>query len=159
MNISERMVEQLSLGYFADPWHGPATTEVLMGVTAQQAGAKPLPTAHSIWEIVLHMIAWQEEVSSRLKGNDPKLPDRGDWPAILQNSEQAWTQAAAELETSLHGVMAEVRKMEDRQFDNLVGSERSRELGTGRSFFILVNGLVQHNAYHTGQIALLRKAI
>ncbi len=39
-------------------WHGPALAEVLEGVTPERAASRPIGSAHSIWEIVLHVAAW-----------------------------------------------------------------------------------------------------
>src|SRR6185503_10276985 len=62
-------------------WHGPALDEVLDGLTHEAAAAHPFPTAHSIWELVLHVTVWAEIARARLRGNrisDP--PPAEDWP-------------------------------------------------------------------------------
>jgi hypothetical protein len=38
-------------------------------------------------------------------------------------------------------------------------SDRDPALGSGVNHRAMVHGLIQHNAYHSGQIALLRKAL
>jgi len=153
--------EQLGKGYSDDPWHGPATTVALEGVTAAEAAAHPIPGAHSIWEIVLHMTGWQNEVRRRLGGSQPALPQEGDWPEPGEASGTVWQRDCELLEASLAEVLEVMSRLSERDLERAVGSlsDRDPALGTGVTHQAMVNGLVQHNAYHTGQIVLLRKAL
>jgi hypothetical protein len=56
MSEIHRIADQLKRSLEGEAWHGPALRELLSGVTAKQAAARPLAGAHSIWEIVLHII-------------------------------------------------------------------------------------------------------
>ena len=79
MREIERIDEQLQRAFEGEAWPGPALLEVLKGVTAEQAAAKPLATAHSVWEIVLHLTATYHLVIQRLHSQvDPveiEIPD------------------------------------------------------------------------------------
>ncbi len=55
--------------YAGAPWHGSGVKEILRGVTPQQASSWPLPEAHSIWELVLHMTVWRQSAWNKLTGN------------------------------------------------------------------------------------------
>ena len=55
MTEIERIEDQLKRSLEGEAWHGPALEELLADVRAEQAAAKPVPPAHSIWEIVLHI--------------------------------------------------------------------------------------------------------
>jgi len=64
-------------------WHGPALAEVLDGVDAAGARARPIAGAHSIWEIVLHITSWADIARQRIHGEatgDP--PPEQDWPPV-----------------------------------------------------------------------------
>ena len=79
--------------YDGDPWHGSSITAVLAGIDAEMAAQRPIPGAHTIWEIVLHMTAWTREVASRVRGADAKNPPE-DWPAPrFGGGEAAWQSA------------------------------------------------------------------
>ncbi len=152
--------EQLRKGYSDDPWHGPAIADLLADVTAAEAGAHPVPGAHSIWEIVLHLISWQNEVRRRLGGKPPTQPEEGDWPAVADLSETAWRRDQDRLAASLSEVIEDLSGRPEGILDQPGGFlAREPALGTGVTFRGMVDGLVQHNAYHGGQIALLRKAL
>jgi uncharacterized damage-inducible protein DinB len=153
--------EQLRKGYSDDPWHGPATAGLLEDVTAAEAAARPIPDAHSVWELVLHLISWQNEARRRLTGRPPSMPEEGDWPAVVEVSEAAWDRDRRRLGESLDQVLATLANLREEDLDRFGGSlaDRDPALGTGVTLRAMVNGLVQHAAYHTGQIALLRKAL
>src|SRR5260370_35154146 len=69
MTESERILDQLKRAYEGGAWHGPSVREVLNGVTARQAQARPLQNAHSIWELVHHIAVW-ENLGRRGLGGD-----------------------------------------------------------------------------------------
>lgn len=127
-------------------------------MTAEQAAAWPVGQAHTIWELVLHMAAWQGEVLRRLDGHPPGMPAQGDWPAPGELTAGAWQGACAELEASLYRLAERVERLSAEDLAERVG-QADRPLGTGVSKSEMVIGVLQHNAYHSGQIALLRKAL
>lgn len=149
----------LRKGHFSDPWHGPATVDLVDDLSCTDAAARPIPDGHSIWEIVLHMTAWQREVVRRLGGAEPQDPADGDWPVPPGTDEEAWERARAELGTSLEQLATAVAALAGEDLRELVGSARDRALGSGITRAEMVAGALQHNAYHSGQIALLRKAL
>jgi uncharacterized damage-inducible protein DinB len=152
--------EQLRKGHSDDPWHGHAITDLLDGVTAEEAAAHPIPSAHSIWEVVLHMISWQNEVRRRLGGRPPSMPQEGDWPEPADTSEAAWRKEQDRLAASLSELIDDLAGHKEKDLDTPGGTlDRNPALGTGVTYRGMINGLVQHNAYHGGQIALLRKAV
>ena len=76
-----RIAGQLTSAFTADPWHGPPLRELLTGLTAVQASNRPLPSAHTIWELVLHVITWVDVPHQRLGGTPrTSVADDEDWP-------------------------------------------------------------------------------
>ena len=66
---ADRLIDQFKRAHDGDPWHGSPVMEILEGVTAAQAAQRPPNGAHSIWELVLHMTGWRNEVARRATGN------------------------------------------------------------------------------------------
>lgn len=151
------LADELRRGFDGDPWHGWSMTRILAGLDAAGAAARPLPAAHSIWEIVLHVTAWTGEVTRRLGGAPPAQPAEGDWPEVGATTPERWQAALAALAEAHRRLEGAVRALSPSQLGEMVGSERDIALGSGVTKAQLVNGLVQHDAYHAGQIALLRK--
>src|ERR1035437_3500929 len=70
-----RIADQLRRAFSGDAWHGDSVFEILEGVNAAQAAAHPIKNAHSIWELVLHIAAWDGAVLHRLGGAAVELSD------------------------------------------------------------------------------------
>lgn len=149
----------LDRGYREDPWHGPPTAELLRDLDAHTAAARPVAEGHSIWELVLHMTGWQGEVQLRLGGASPTYPAEGDWPEVGEPSEERWQAARAALKASTERLQAAIAALTEDALDRRVGVARDRPLGAGVTLRDTILGIVQHNAYHSGQIALLRRAL
>jgi uncharacterized damage-inducible protein DinB len=154
-----RLAEQVSAALSGPAWHGASLEDNLKGLTPEQAAARPVAEAHSIWELVLHLTAWAGEVSRRLGGAPPAEPAEGDWPAVGAVSPQAWAEALARLRSAHVALVEAVRRYPAGRWADRVGGERDAPLGTGVTFAEMVQGLLQHDAYHGGQIGLLRKAL
>jgi uncharacterized damage-inducible protein DinB len=161
MSDAKFLHDQIRKGYSDDPWHGPAVAELLRDVTAAEAAARPVPNAHSIWELVLHLTAWQNEVRRRLGGKEPDLPEEGDWTAPDEVSEEAWHWDRDQLGVSMKELLKMIAGLSEEDLERTGGSisDRDRPLGTGVTHRAMVAGVLQHTAYHGGQIALLRKAL
>ena len=153
MSEVSRILDQLHRAYEGPAWHGPALGETLAGVTAEMAARRPLPGAHTIWELVAHLTVWIAVPTRRLLGDEiPTLPAEQDWPAVPESSEAAWKQTLAGLAEAQRNLEDEVRKLSDARLSEKVLGDRPY------SIYTLLHGVVQHNLYHAGQIAMLKKA-
>ncbi len=153
------LTELLRKAHADDPWHGPSVADTLRELTAAQAAAHPIPGAHSIWELVLHLAAWQGEVTRRLEGNAPAMPEEGDFPDVGEISEAAWQSALEHLDATFGRLLETLGRLTDADLDRSGGSLTDRALGTGAQLRTMVVGLLQHDAYHSGQVVMLRKAL
>lgn len=139
---------------YGPAWHGPGIQELLGDITAEQAAAAPLDCAHSIWELVLHIAAWNNHARDILEGGngDFTSSDR-DWPKVPKNpTEDDWMAAKRKLSGGIQNLREVMVHCDD---------ERLRQKVPGRDFPIkvLLHGVIHHNLYHLGQIALLKKAV
>lgn len=157
MSERARIVDLLRRVHNGDAWHGPSVMDALEGITAAQARARPIPAAHSIWETALHVIAWRDEVRERLRGKTPTLPEAGDWPAV-PDDDAKWKEVATLMDVSHRLLVVAVESLSEATLGRKVGPSREAGLGTGVSYAVMLHGIVQHDAYHAGQISLLRKA-
>jgi uncharacterized damage-inducible protein DinB len=152
MTEIERIADQLRRAHEGEAWHGPALNEILKGITAEAAARRPIASAHSIWEIVLHVGVWESVVRRRLSGEViGGLPPEQDWPAVRETSEGAWKQALAALDRGHAELQKAVMRITDRQLAEPVP-------GPEYTVYFMLHGTVQHALYHAGQIALLKKA-
>ena len=158
MTERERLLDMMARVHSGDSWHGPPVMASLDGIDAGRASAHPLAGTHSIWEIAQHVIAWRREVAARLRGKPPSTPAPGDWPAT-GTGEPAWAETKAALDASHRELMAAVADLGDAALEHPVGQSRDAAVGAGVSVAIMLHGIVQHDAYHAGQMSLLGKAL
>ena len=155
----DRIAKQLQHAYNGDAWYGPSVRAALDGVDARQAAARAAPAAHTICEIVLHMTAWTREVTRRLRSGIAQEPELGDWPTGAVCDEGGWTAILAALDAANQELVEAIAALDDAQLQDRIGDVRDRALGSGVSRYVTLHGLVQHYAYHAGQISLLKKAL
>ena len=132
-------------------WHGPSLLQLLRDIPVDRAAAKPIAHAHSIWEIVLHTAAWQDAVLKRLSGQAVDLIGDEDWPPVIDNSESAWKQTIQGLKDGHKKLADRIATLTDADLPNKVP-------GRDHSVYKTLHGLIQHNLYHAGQIAILKKS-
>ena len=159
MSEIERIVDQFEREQAGDAWHGSPLQAVLSGIGVQQAAQRPARGVHSIWEIVLHITAWKNEVRKRVSGSPAGEPEEGDWPDIFVPTEERWHEAIATLQRAHEELIAAVRALPEAQLHEPTKDPRNRPLGTGETFYVTLLGLVQHDVYHAGQIAILKKIV
>jgi uncharacterized damage-inducible protein DinB len=155
----DRIVDQLGREYSGDAWHGSPLTRILDGIDHDQAAARPIAGAHTIWELVLHVTAWKNEVRRRIGGAPSGEPPEGDWPAVPASpTEQAWREAVTALDAAHRALVDAVGRLPETQLFEPTNDPRNRATGAGVSHYVLLHGAVQHDVYHAGQIGLLKKA-
>jgi len=151
MSEKKRLNHQLKRAFEGTAWHGPSVSEVLAGVDAQQAAAHPIAGAHSIWELALHIQTWERVGRRRIQEFVPiDVSDEEDWPKVTDTSEAAWANTLEELRSNHQALRAAIRELDEAKLDEIVP-------GTTYSVYFLLHGVVQHDLYHAGQIALLKK--
>ena len=158
MGAIEVLADQWRRSCWSDPWHGSSLGALLRDVDAATAAARPLEGAHSIWEVVLHLTGWTGEVARRLEGHAPAMPQAGDWPAPPDPTAGRWQETLDGLADAQGHLERLIVAFPADRLGERVGHERDAPLGTGVSYEGLIQGSLQHNAYHGGQIALLRRA-
>ena len=149
---SARLAEQLQNAFEGDAWHGPALLELLADVDSATAAAHSLPSVHSIWELVLHIAAWDDAVNRRIVlGKALQLNDAENFPPVVDPNEAAWKKAVAEVKKTHAQLLKTVEALPD---------SRLAERVPGKKYDIrfMLEGVAQHELYHAGQIAILKKA-
>jgi len=151
---TSRIADQLRRAFQGEAWHGPSVLEILSGVDAGAAAARPLPGAHGIWEIVLHIAVWDDVARRRMSGEAVEPTPAQDWPAVTDTSPGAWQRTVHHLTQAHDALIRAVSAFSDsRLLERVPGKEPAYN-----TFYFMLHGVVQHELYHAGQIALLRKA-
>jgi len=149
----ERLEDQLRRSFEGDAWHGPAVLEVLAGVDADQAAARPVAAAHSIWELVLHLAATYRLVLRRLGGDGTQLSPEDDWPSLPAATPENWRDAVDTLRRLNQDLRRALKAFAPHRLDAPLVADPPY---TAYTQFI---GITEHDLYHAGQIAMLKRAL
>jgi uncharacterized damage-inducible protein DinB len=154
MSEINRISDQLKRAYMGEAWHGPSVCEVISDIDPAMAAAYPLQGVHSIWEIVLHMVAWIKfaRLSLEEKAMPQNLPPEKDWPVVQEASQTVWESTLKTLEKEHRLLLDRVSKLKDSELSKIVP-------GRNYSVYFLLHGIIQHNLYHAGQMSLLKTAL
>ena len=145
------IADQLRRAFEGEAWHGPAVLEILKDVDAASAATKPFPDGHSIWELVLHVEVWDEVAMVRLGGKKCQPTGTDNFPLVPKVTGAAWRKAVAEAKRTHDKLVKTVAALPDARL-------RERVPGKRYDFYHMLHGIAQHELYHAGQIAILKKA-
>ena len=152
----ERIRDQFRRAFDGEAWHGPSVLQLLDGITAQQAASHPIPGAHSIWELTLHIAAWESACRRRLQGDRAQLTDEEDWQPINDTSEAAWESTKQSLFENHRELLNAISHLDESRLNEPIIKDPNTPFS---SVYVTLHGGVQHDLYHAGQIAMLKKAL
>src|SRR6266478_4379152 len=135
----------------------PGTAHHCAKCCRHYGGTGPCTTpsyAHSIWELVHHIAVWENVGRRRLTGDraaiDISSPE--DWPPADDTDDAAWEQAKAALDRGHQALVEAITKVTESRLDAPVFEGMS-------TVYVTLHGVIQHDLYHAGQIAMLKKAL
>ena len=150
MTQIQRLLDHYDRTMNGDAWHGDAIWQILGRISAKQAAPRPIPQAHSIWEIVEHMAFWQSVAARRLAGLRAGLEEDPHFPLGPAATESDWRQTLDRLHASNQAFREALQKLDPAHLDELSAAGK-------RTYYEEAHGLIEHHIYHAGQIALLAK--
>jgi uncharacterized damage-inducible protein DinB len=148
----ELAADELTRAVNGDAWHGPSLRELVSSIPFEEAMQHPIPTAHSIWEIVLHITSWANIALRRITGGEVEPREGEDWPVVGEMTSARWDEAREELALSHQRLCEMVMTLTDDEI--LAKAPKSPN-----SVAVMLHGVAQHGAYHGGQIAILKKVV
>lgn len=129
-------------------------------VSAEVAGERPSPLPHSIFELVWHMNFWMSHELERISGSPLPYPEHASlgWPTTPTPGLEEWRRAQDDFRGSV-GKLQDLAAADPSERERVVLNSSSLE-GT-RQYTVeeIVGQTAVHNAYHLGQVALVRRAL
>ena len=159
MSTSAKLQHQLQTILYGNAWHGTPIYTILDSISFEAAYEKVPGATNSIAAIVLHMLSWTEEVTQRLQGGRAAVPARGNWPDPGTPDEQKWKQLISYFKLANVELSKLIGDFHAEQWADATNDTRNKYTGSDASYEAMITGLMQHHAYHAGQIALLNKLI
>ncbi|MEJ7627096.1 MAG: DinB family protein [Ferruginibacter sp.] len=152
MTEVEKIISLFEKLYNGEPWIDVNIKSILENITAKQADSKPFPNCNSIWEIVNHLIEWRTNVLQRLQGVVIVTPGNNYFEPIEDKSNQAWKDILKKFEDSQTQWIVFLKQFNPESFDSRYPSNKM-------TYYEHIQGILQHDSYHLGQIVLLIKVL
>ena len=150
MNEIERLQYLLNETYSGNCFHGDSIAQIFNSVDPVTAAWSPDGKTHSIWQIVLHMTAWQNAIRERLTSPTlVTLADEQNYPAVPQPTLETWSATLDQFRDALQALGKAIAKFPEDKLEASVP-------GRGYTFDVLLHGAIHHNLYHIGQVSLLK---
>ena len=146
---TRRIGELLQNLYNGNPWLEVTLQTTLSGISAEQAAKKP-GSMNSIWEITNHIISWRRNVLERVSGKTIITPEHNYFLPVTDTTESAWKQTLMDLQASQTEWNSFLNTMQDCKLDGIYSLN-------GHTHYEHIHGIIQHDAYHLGQIVLIAK--
>lgn len=150
MKESIRISKLFSDLYNGSPWIDVTLLGTLRNISAEKARARISPERNSIWQILNHIISWRNTVLKRVQGEVITSPADNYFKPVADTSEKAWLQALNDLEETELRWIDFLKKFDESQFERIYPNNKL-------TFYEHIQGILQHDAYHLGQIVLLSK--
>ncbi len=150
MSETERIWDLLQRSFEGgDAWRCPSLRDLLGGLTAEQAAARPVAAAPTIWELLLHTTVYEQVVRRRLAGEAvPHLDEDAAWPKPPELSPAAWLKAKLDFGEARRALRQAVAAFPEGRLNDAVP-------GREYPFYVLLHGAIDHALYHAGQIEML----
>lgn len=153
MTAIEQTVHDFQAFYNDNPWFGDSYLDIISDISSEEALATP-PNQHSIAVLVWHMVKWRKALTERLLGKTDfraDVSDSDNWPAANLQTPETWEEAKTAF-AEQQAIIIEQLSRRDEDF-------LETEFVEGRSYRRLVTGVLQHDIYHLGQIALVKSLV
>jgi len=157
MTKSEQISNEVKNVLSGNPWYGNAIYTIIDRVAFEAAYEKPPGSIHNIAGILLHMMAWTEEIMDRMNEMAAQMPSSGDWPDPGDPDEQKWQNYVNDLKLVNVNLLGVIQNFPEEKWDEPINDTRNTE--TVLTYLEMINGFIQHQVYHAGQIALLTRIL
>ncbi len=150
----QSIIRNLQNTLSGEPWFGRALYPILEEVDVKKVYIRPGNSAHSLIELLYHMITWADFTLKRIQKDDDMdlaVFEKMDWRAINSKT-HSWKKGLAEFKAIHKKIVTLLEKKDDAFLKEKVDYRKY-------NFRFLLNGLIQHNIYHLGQVAYVKKLL
>ncbi len=148
MKETKRIISLFEKLYEGNPWIDVNIAQTLHSISSQQASVRILDKSNSIWEIVNHMISWRLNVLKRIGGRVIKTPDNNYFQPVTDKSDSAWLKTVEKFKDTEEKWIEMLKHFKAKYFSNTYSKN-------GLTYYEHIHGIIQHDAYHLGQIRLI----
>lgn len=150
MNEYKTIEKLIADHYNGTPWIEVNLLQTLQEINAETA-AKKINNLNTIWQIVYHLICWRETLIKRLNDENVPSPENNFIEPVKDTSAKAWNAILKRLQQSQNEIIKYLRHLKDKPDEIMLQGKFTR--------YELLQGILQHDVYHLGQIVIINKMI
>lgn len=150
MDCDQRLLRNVVGRALAGKGAHVAAARVFSGLDAKAAGARPENPPHSLFQLLNHIVYWQDWVVKWLNREKPRVPRHasGSWPGRpAPTNATEWQSRVRHFQTGLKEL-----ERRSREADLLAGIGKQSRLE-------MLHAVASHNSYHIGQAVVLRQIL
>jgi hypothetical protein len=151
MSILQRLITTYEELQHGESWLDYNAENVINRISAQQALAKGYDKGNTIWELVNHLAYWRTRVGNRLVYGKDVPPAGENFYLPEDRSEESWQQSRDAFQKAYEYIYQAILNFDESKLDEVPE-------GYNRSYYTIIIGLIEHDAFHLGQIVLLARA-
>ena len=151
--LIKNIVRQLNEIQDGSLWFDQCFKEKTDQLTDAEAFTRPIPQVHSVAEHISHILEWRKECMLRFKGQRTDLMNSADdWKDNDTLSKIGWTELKKLFFESTVTLVNALENQEDAYLE-------TKFPDTEYNFHYLIEGIIQHDLYHLGQIGITIKLL
>lgn len=150
----KNIIASLEASFNGEPWFGDSVMSKLNSIQFKLINEQ-INDSNSIAKLVLHIIQWRIFTIEKLKENknfDIELNSESDWPDTTIENEIRWKKLLEKLKQTQKELLELITKLDDSFLYR-------KTSGTDYTNGKLLEGIIQHDIYHLGQIGLIKSQI
>jgi uncharacterized damage-inducible protein DinB len=152
MKETERITKLFEDLYDGSPWIDVTILPNLKMLNAKQAANRIYPNWNTIWEITNHMISWRANVLQRVQGKILQTPSHNYVVPVEDISDSAWQSTLERFEETQQDWITFLKKFNSADFEKTYPPN-------AMTYYDHIHGILQHDAYHLGQIVIMMKRV
>ncbi len=155
---TQNIIDQLEEIHSGKPWMGPNYKKRLERIKEENCFVRPLPELHSVAEILSHLTFWRKEANMKIKtGNGSQTDDaEGNWLSIEKLQKMGWDKIKTEY---LQSLKEQIDLLSEREDKFLNETYFDPDFKGHFTYQWLLDGMIQHDAYHLGQLGIILKLL
>ncbi len=152
------IIRQLTEVHNGPIWAGTSYNKKLSQLKENQMFVRPLPSIHSIAEIIAHIVSWRKDTILKLKTGKGELTDTHaeNWRSNDELKSIGWKKIHEEDRNTLHELLKHLQDKDDTFLNEYYYDP---EFGGNYPYSFVLEGMLHHDIYHLGQIGLVIKLL
>jgi len=156
--VIDHVIKQLLEVQNGKLWMGDTFRKKIDSITKEEAFIRPLPTLHSVAELIAHLTAWKKDALFKIKNGKGQLTDdhEDNWPSNKELKKIGWHKLIKSYENS-HSDLINLLQGKDDSF--LQDQYEDQDFKGKFTYSFVIDGILHHDLYHLGQMGIVIKLI